>query len=73
MTNLILTRRAGESILIGDDIEITLLESHGTQARIRVRAPEHVRILRTELKQHPAEPESAAPTPVIRHKRRRSR
>ncbi len=35
MTNLILTRRAGESILVGDDIEIILLESHGTGA------PEH--------------------------------
>ena len=70
MTRLILTRRAGEAILVGDDIEITLLDSRNSQARIRVRAPEHVRILRAELKPHR---ESAAPTPAIRHKQRRLR
>ncbi len=70
MTNLVLTRRAGEAILIGDDIEIILLESHGSGARILVRAPAHVNIVRAELRSHE---ESAPPTPTIRHKRRRLR
>ncbi len=73
MTILILKRRTGETILVGDDIEITLLDSHGTHARIRVRAPEHIRILRAELKRHPVEPEPATPTPVIGRKRRQLR
>ena len=70
MTRLILTRRAGEAILVGDDIEITLLDSRNSQARIRVRAPEHVRILRAELKPHRA---SAAPTPAMHPKKLRLR
>lgn len=70
MTRLILTRRAGEAILIGDDIEIILLHSRNSQARILVQAPEHVCILRAELKRHR---ESAAPTPTTRHKQRRLR
>lgn len=70
MTNLILTRRAGEAILVGDDIEITLLDSRNSQAQILVRAPEHVRILRAELK---SDLESTATIPPIRHKRRRLR
>ena len=66
MTRLVLTRRAGEAILIGDDIEIILLHSRNSQARILVQAPEHVCILRAELNRHR---ESAVPTPTIRHKR----
>jgi carbon storage regulator len=37
---LILTRKAGESILIGDDIEIKLLSVKGHQARIGINAPD---------------------------------
>ncbi len=60
MFNLILTLRAGKAILISDNIEITLLESHGTGTRIVVRVPEHVSILRAELKSH-REPTAPGP------------
>ena len=46
---LVLTRRTGETILIGDDIEITVLVVDGNQIRVGIDAPEDVRILRGEL------------------------
>lgn len=46
---LVLTRRSGETILIGDDIEITVLAVDGNQVRVGIEAPEDVKILRGEL------------------------
>jgi carbon storage regulator len=46
---LVLTRRPGETILIGDDIEITVLAVDGNQIRVGIDAPEDVKILRGEL------------------------
>lgn len=46
---LILTRRKGEKIKIGDDIEITITSVEGNSVRIGVDAPKNVEILRTEL------------------------
>jgi carbon storage regulator len=46
---LILTRKLGESIKIGDDIEIKLLSTKGDQARIAINAPDDVDIRREEI------------------------
>ena len=46
---LILTRRPGESIQVGDDIEISVLEIRGNQVRIGINAPAEVLVLRSEL------------------------
>ena len=46
---LILTRKVGESIAIGDDIKITLVSTKGGQVRIGIDAPKTVAISRTEL------------------------
>lgn len=46
---LILTRKLGESINIGDDIKITLLEIHGNQVRIGIEAPKDTKIYREEV------------------------
>ncbi len=46
---LILTRKAGETLLIGDDIEVTILSVNGNQAKIGIDAPKDVEILREEL------------------------
>ena len=46
---LILTRRPGESIQVGDDIEISVLEIRGNQVRIGINAPPEVLVLRSEL------------------------
>jgi carbon storage regulator len=47
---LVLRRRAGESVLIGDDIEIELLSVTAQGAKIGVRAPRETVVLRKELK-----------------------
>ncbi len=46
---LVLTRRVGETIMIGDDIEIEVLEVRPGIVRLGVRAPKSVRVLRSEL------------------------
>ena len=47
---LVLRRRAGESVLIGDDIEIELLAITHQGAKIGIRAPKETVVLRKELK-----------------------
>ena len=46
---LILTRRVGEKICIGDEIEITVLGVKGNQVRIGVNAPEEIPVHREEV------------------------
>jgi carbon storage regulator len=46
---LVLTRRVGESVLIGDDVEVTVLDVKGDSVRIGVNAPRSTRIQRAEL------------------------
>ena len=46
---LILTRRIGEKLMIGDDISVTILGVKGNQVRIGVHAPEDVAIHREEI------------------------
>ena len=46
---LILTRRLGESITIGDDIKITFLDINGRQLRIGIEAPKNVPVHRGEI------------------------
>lgn len=49
---LILTRKIGESLLIGDNIRVTVLEIRGKQARLGIEAPADIAVLREELIQH---------------------
>ena len=46
---LVLTRRLGESIRIGDDIEVFVTELHGNQVKLGIKAPRDVKIIREEL------------------------
>ncbi len=43
---LILTRKAGESLYIGDDIKITLISVQGKQARIGINLPDTMTVYR---------------------------
>jgi len=47
---LILRRRAGESLLIGDDVEIEVLDTGSWGVKVGIRAPKGVTILRKELR-----------------------
>ncbi len=46
---LILTRRAGETVMIGSDITITVLGVKGNQVRIGINAPKDVAVHREEI------------------------
>ena len=46
---LILTRRVGEAVMIGDDITVTVLRVKGNQVRIGVNAPKSVSVQREEI------------------------
>jgi carbon storage regulator len=57
---LVLRRRAGESVFIGDDIEIEILAISSQGAKIGIRAPRETVILRKELKLTQQQNEAAA-------------
>jgi carbon storage regulator len=46
---LILSRRPGESLTIGDDVVVTVVSVSGNQIRLGITAPREVRVLREEI------------------------
>lgn len=46
---LVLSRRVGESLVIGDDITVTVIEVRGDSVRLGVDAPRHVQVHRAEV------------------------
>lgn len=46
---LVLTRKKGQSIIIGDNIEITIVETFGDQVRLGIKAPKEISIHRKEI------------------------
>ena len=70
---LILTRRVGETVMIGDEVTVTVLGVKGNQVRLGVNAPKHVAVHREEIYERiqrekegggapPAEAAAAAPS-----------
>ncbi|MFI5493137.1 carbon storage regulator CsrA [Actinoplanes sp. NPDC051859] len=61
---LVLTRKAGESVMIGDDVVVTVLEARGDVIRIGIQAPRDVQVHREEVYQElrNANREAASPT-----------
>ncbi len=48
---LILTRRIGETLMVGDEVSVTVLGVNGNQVRIGVNAPKEVSVHRAEIYQ----------------------
>ena len=46
---LILTRRVGETLMVGDDVKITILDNKGGQVRIGISAPREIEVHREEI------------------------
>jgi len=46
---LILTRRVGESVIIGEDVEVSVLSVKGSQVRIGIKAPKGIAVHRQEI------------------------
>lgn len=61
---LVLTRRPGESIMIGDDVVVTVLDVRGDVVRVGIKAPRSVQVHREEvyLELQRANREAASPT-----------
>ena len=49
MGNLILTRRIAETLMIGDDVTVTVIGVKGNQVRLAVNAPDDVAVNREEI------------------------
>jgi carbon storage regulator len=61
---LVLTRRAGESVMIGDDVVITVLEARGDVIRLGIQAPRDVQVHREEVYRELQEANRAAASPT---------
>lgn len=59
---LVLTRKVNQSIVIGDDIEVVVLEVRGEQVRLGIRAPRNVVVHRKEIYEQIQEENQAAST-----------
>jgi carbon storage regulator len=62
---LVLTRHSGDSIVIGDDIEITIVEVQGDKVKIGINAPKSIIVLRKELIEEAKKANAAAAAPQI--------
>ncbi|WP_288047622.1 carbon storage regulator CsrA [Pseudothermotoga sp.] len=48
---LVISRKSGESFMIGDNIEVKILRIEGSEVKIGISAPSHVKIYRAEIYQ----------------------
>ncbi|ODU49994.1 MAG: hypothetical protein ABS98_09160 [Lysobacteraceae bacterium SCN 69-48] len=57
---LLITRRRGEKLTIGDNVEVTLVGFRNGAAQIGIVAPKHITVLRNELMERPTTPRRPA-------------
>jgi len=61
---LVLTRKVGETIWVGDDVEIIISEVKGDQVKIGIRAPRNIEVIRGELRKDISESNTES---VLKH------
>jgi len=59
---LIITRRAGEKLMIGEDVVVEIMEIVGNQVRLGIQAPQSIRVYREEIWKAVKEENRAAAT-----------
>ncbi|MFJ5769132.1 carbon storage regulator CsrA [Psychrobacillus sp. NPDC093180] len=57
---LVLSRKASETIWIGEDVEIVITEVKGEQVKVGIRAPRNIEVIRGELRQDISESNTEA-------------
>ncbi len=62
---LILTRRVGETLMIGDDVTVTVLGVKGNQVRIGINAPKDVSVHREEIYERIRNEKTGTSDPVV--------
>ena len=60
---LILTRRTGESLRIGNDVEVTVMAVNGSQVRIGIKAPRSIAVDRREIAERKQREREETPPP----------
>lgn len=66
---LVLTRKPNQSIMIGDDVEVSVLSVVGEKVRIGIHAPHDIPVFRTEIYveiQREDEPDDSTPSDAVR-------
>jgi carbon storage regulator CsrA len=67
---LVLTRKIGESICIGDDVEVRVIETRGHKVRLAIEAPQAVAVRRKELPLRPGDQLRLAHESLLQQRRR---
>jgi carbon storage regulator len=62
---LVLTRRAGESVMIGNEVVITVLEARGDVIRLGIQAPRDIQVHREEVYRELQASNRAAASPAV--------
>jgi carbon storage regulator len=62
---LILSRRAGEALMIGDDVTIVILGIKGSQVRVGIEAPKCIKVYREEIWPRPRRNEKLTDCTVV--------